>query len=220
MVLVCAAVMEADLGRAVKAAGRLACDMVEVRLDGLRDRSDLGLLGRVRKPLLVTCMPKWEGGFFRGSEEDRARVLGDALEYADFVSVELRMRKGLRDGLVRAAKRRGVKVIIGYHDFKKTPSAKVIAGILERQEDAGADVAKVAFMPKCRADVVAVLAAQASANVRIPVVAISMGALGKVTRIAGPMMGGFIAFASVGKGTAAGQFTVDEMARVGGVLWR
>ena len=57
-------------------------DLVELRLDTV-DRPDVAaaLAGR-RCPVIVTCRPEWEGGRFRGSEEEATERLHDALARA------------------------------------------------------------------------------------------------------------------------------------------
>lgn len=207
------AVMEDTVKAAVKAAGRLDCDIVELRLDKVEDASDLHLLAKIRKPVIATCMPKWEGGYFRGSEEERSKLLAAAIKYADYVSLEMRMRRSLRDQLMKTAHKEGANVILTYHDFKSTPTKAKIMGILRAQQGMGADIAKVAFMPKKYADVLNVMSAQVEAKLRIPVIALSMGELGRASRILSPMLGGYLTFASrgVGKGTAKGQYTLNQM---------
>ena len=48
-----------------------AGDMVELRLDGVRDLDVDGALRGRRVPAVVTCRAAWEGGRFDGSEEER-----------------------------------------------------------------------------------------------------------------------------------------------------
>ena len=54
-------------------------DLVELRLDSVSDPDVPGALAGRRRPVIVTCRPAWEGGEFRGSEEERRRLLTDAL---------------------------------------------------------------------------------------------------------------------------------------------
>jgi 3-dehydroquinate dehydratase type I len=222
MALICVSLAEGDVRSAVKAARGLRCDVVEVRLDRMRDVRGLEGLARIRQPLMVTCMPVWEGGRFKGSEEERVRLLESTLAFADYVSVELRMDPGLRERLVLAARKKKVKVIIGYHDFAWTRSADEIMELLEAEEDAGADIAKVAFKPHSSEDVLSVLLAQVKAKLSIPVIAISMGELGRPSRIVGPMLGGYLTFAAPSKGrkAAAGQYTLEEMGKIKKLVWR
>src|SRR6185436_7802834 len=54
-------------------------DLVELRLDGVADPDVAGALADRRLPTIITCRPEWEGGRFAGSEEERRRILGEAL---------------------------------------------------------------------------------------------------------------------------------------------
>ena len=46
-------------------------DLVELRLDTVRDPSAAAALAGRRCPVIVTCRPKAHGGHFLGSEEER-----------------------------------------------------------------------------------------------------------------------------------------------------
>ncbi|MBD3388649.1 MAG: type I 3-dehydroquinate dehydratase [Candidatus Altiarchaeales archaeon] len=222
MSLICVPLMDESLDSQVKSAEGLECDLVEARLDFLSGSPDLRMLSNLKQPLMVTCMPAWEGGRFKGSEEDRFGLLRASLEHADYVTVELRAEEKLRNQLIEEVKSAGVKVVIAFHDFEKTPPSDEIIALLKEEESAGADIAKVAFKPETRADVVEVLRAQASSGLKIPVIALSMGELGGLTRVVGPLLGGFITFAAVSheKRTAPGQYTLDEMKALKEILWK
>jgi len=170
---------------------------------------------------MFTCMPVWEGGSFKGGERERIDILKSCLSLASYVSVELKTDPSLRDELILSARKASVKVIVAYHDFKSTPSVKEIIGVLGAEESCGADIAKVAFMPKTTEDVVNVLSAQTLCGLSIPVLALSMGKLGAWSRIVGPMLGGFASFAAPSNltSTAEGQYTVSEMQAFKDALW-
>src|SRR6266852_698940 len=66
-------------------------DLVELRLDSVSDPNVAGALAGRRRPVIVTCRPEWEGGGFRGSEEERRRLLTEALALgAEYVDLEWR----------------------------------------------------------------------------------------------------------------------------------
>src|SRR5262245_38181810 len=68
-------------------------DVIELRLDSVSDPHVPGALAGRTKPVILTCRPEWEGGGFKGSEEERHRMLGDALaQGAEFVDLEWRAR--------------------------------------------------------------------------------------------------------------------------------
>ena len=91
-------------------------DMVELRLDGTTSPDVAQALHGRRTPVVVTCRPQWEGGRFDGSEEERRRLLADALARgAEHVDVE--WRADFTD-LVRTYPSR---VVVSSHDFSGVP---------------------------------------------------------------------------------------------------
>lgn len=188
-------------------------DLVELRLDYLSDTSDISALADITQDKIVTCMPSWEGGKFKKSEEDRLNLLGQSLEFADYVTIELKTEELVRDKLVKQAKDSNVKVIIASHDFERTPSKDEIKKILADEADAGADIAKVAFMPSNYKDVLTVLDVLVDKPLDLPVIAVSMGEVGKVSRILAPLFGSYLTFASAfaGAESAPGQITLKDL---------
>ena len=55
--------------------GAAGADVVEVRLDGVARPDPVAALDGRLRPVIITCRPKWEGGAFDGSEEERRRLL-------------------------------------------------------------------------------------------------------------------------------------------------
>src|SRR5687767_10498846 len=88
-------------------------DLVELRLDTVRDPSAAaGLAGR-KQPVIVTCRPKSEGGHFAGSEEERRAILSEALSLgAEYVDLEW---NGTCADLMSLTG--GRRVILSHHDF-------------------------------------------------------------------------------------------------------
>jgi 3-dehydroquinate dehydratase / shikimate dehydrogenase len=127
-----------ELRRQRDAAAAFA-DLVEVRLDSV-DRPDVAaaLEGRLR-PVIVTCRPRWEGGQFEGSEQERQQVLMTAAHAgAEFVDVEL--RADFAADLVRTSRGRGV--IVSMHVFDA--AERDYTGRLAALRATGAEVAKLA----------------------------------------------------------------------------
>jgi 3-dehydroquinate dehydratase-1 len=89
-------------------------DLVELRLDTLQRIDIAGALAGRPGPVVVTCRPVWEGGHFAGSEEERRRILTEAVRSdADWVDVEWQARF---DDLIEARGGRGI--ILSAHDFQ------------------------------------------------------------------------------------------------------
>ena len=215
MALICVPLVEKTIRKDVKLANSLDCDLVEVRLDYLKDASGLAEIGKIKKPVIATCMPKWEGGLFTGSEKERLQVLESCIPYSDYVTIELEAGARLRSELIKKARKRKVKVIVASHDFRKTPQKEEILRLIKAEKKAGADIAKVAFMAKKSEDTFTLISALAENKVKIPVIALSMGEKGRISRMLAPLFGSCITFAasSKAKASAPGQVTLDEIKR-------
>ena len=228
--MICVAITESDIFGMIKAANSADSDCVELRLDYLTAFNDLDFNDSDHsndlndlanaKTIISTCMPGWENGKFEGSETDRIDVLLSSMDFSDYISIELRTEKKLRDKLISECRKKSVKVIVSYHDFNSTPDIPWILRILHEEENAGADIAKIAFMPGNYEDVLNVMNVLVRNDLEIPIIAMSMGELGKTSRIMGAILGSYVTFASAGKGkeSAAGQLTVSEMRTVLGIL--
>ncbi len=127
-----------ELRRARDAAA--FADMVELRLDTV-DRPDaVGAIEGRRRPVVVTCRPEWEGGHFRGSEEERERLLSDAQAAgAEFVDVEA--RAPFVSAITR--RRRGRGIVLSMHAFGEPPSD--LADRARAMRSTGAEVVKIAI---------------------------------------------------------------------------
>ena len=118
---------------------------------------------------------------------------------------------------IREASRRGdVKLILSYHDFERTPPADVLQQKFLDAQRMGADAAKVAVMPRSLDDVLTLLSATLRADevLRIPLLSMSMGEYGSLTRMCGWMFGSTLTFA-IGQGSSApGQVPIEDLRTV------
>ena len=80
----------------------------------------------------------------------------------------------------------------------------------------GADILKIAVMPQSRKDVVTLLSATEEMDCRTtrPLITMSMGPLGMISRLCGEVFGSSLTFGSVGKTSAPGQVSAKELANV------
>src|SRR5689334_18093926 len=71
----------------------IGADLVELRLDSVADPDVAGALSGRRTPVILTCRAAWEGGSFTGSEDERRRILEQAVDQgAEFVDLEWQAR--------------------------------------------------------------------------------------------------------------------------------
>ena len=176
--------------------------------DGWRDEAALArcLAGLRRavgeKLLLVTLRTRAEGGEADAALPEYAAFCRRVWDggCADLIDIEfLTAGDGLPD-LIAEAHARGVAVVCSSHDFFQTPPEAEMTARLRAMHAAGADLPKLAVMPRSRRDVLALLSATAAlADEGVPVITMSMGALGAVSRLCGEAMGSAMTFASAGK---------------------
>ncbi len=110
----------------------------------------------------------------------------------------------------------GIAMIMSYHNFQMTPDAETLDSKFAEAERLGADVAKIAVMPTNEQDVLALLAAtdRARQSIRIPLIGMSMGGIGSLSRIMGWVYGSAATFA-VGKSSSApGQMAIEDLRAV------
>jgi 3-dehydroquinate dehydratase I len=215
--LICASIMaeeSADILAAVAPVTALV-DVIEIRLDGLRDPQLATCIASLRTPVLVTNRPTWEGGRFNGSEEERIDLLCQALQLgARYVDIELLAAPDLRARVQQEARRLGAQVIISNHDFQGTPSAEQLRATLQAMIDSGADIGKIVTTAATPDDALRILALQQEATVAaFPLCAFAMGAHGAISRLATLYLGGFMTYAALSpeQATAPGQITVQNL---------
>ena len=136
---------------------------------------------------------------------------------ADLIDVELSAGEETVEALIKTAHTFGVKVVVSNHDFEKTPSKEEIVARLQKMQDFGADLPKIAVMPQCRKDVLTLLAAteeMAGTYADRPIITMSMAKDGVISRICGEVFGSALTFGTAGKASAPGQIEVERLREV------
>jgi 3-dehydroquinate dehydratase-1 len=121
-----------------------------------------------------------------------------------------------------AAKANDIKLVLSFHNFSFTPGLEALATKFLMADQLGADVAKVAVMPRNLDDVLTLLTAthEASKKLRIPLVSMSMGPFGSLTRLFGWAFGSALTFAVGASSSAPGQVPVEDLNAVLAILQR
>ena len=188
----------AALVSARDAAAGLGADIVELRLDGVKDLDvERALHGR-RGPVIVTCRPTWEGGRFAGSEEERRKVLARALTLgAEYVDVEWQAQF---DDVVRA---NPTRVVVSSHDFTGVPAD--LCTRVRAMRATGASVIKVAVTAARLSDTLPLLEIGKGGDA----VVIGMGDAGVPSRLLAARFGSRWTYG--GNGIAPGQVPAARM---------
>jgi 3-dehydroquinate dehydratase-1 len=200
-------------------------DLIEWRADFydnvLSEKGLIDTLGKLRAilqnvPLIFTIRTSSEGGNIQISDKEYSDLLkfvantGDA----DIIDVELFRCEGKITELVDAIHDRNNLVIMSNHDFHATPEKSEIVARLRKMQDAGGDLLKIAVMPQTTDDVIVLMDAtneMVTNYAKKPLVTMSMGGLGAISRLAGEVFGSSMTFGSVGKKSAPGQIPVSEL---------
>ncbi|MFZ2527071.1 MAG: type I 3-dehydroquinate dehydratase [Rhodococcus sp. (in: high G+C Gram-positive bacteria)] len=200
-------------------------DIVEWRMDffhALTDTASLVAQARALAeqldgiPLLATCRTRHEGGEADLTDAAYADLNVAVAESGsvDLVDVEYGRDRAAVDRVIAVAHARKVAVVASHHDFAGTPpKAEIVARLLEMQ-NLGADICKIAVMPLGAADVLTLLDATRTMHEELadrPIVTMSMGGLGVVSRLAGQVFGSAATFGMVGTASAPGQVGVADL---------
>ncbi len=209
--MICVSIVARDNPEALEKMARAEAlaDVIEIRLD-VMERFDLNaLVSGATRPLIITHRSRREGGKGTFTHELRARHLLKAVEAgAQFVDVELSMPLDHRQQILR--NRSKTKIILSSHMRNGTPPFPELEERLRKAAATGADVVKIVTLARHMEDNLEVLRliplAQAMGQ---KIIAFCMGPLGKISRIASPLLGGFLTFASLEEddASAPGQLT-------------
>ena len=103
-------------------------------------------------PVILTCRPKREGGYFPGTEEQRLEVLRKAIESGvSWVDLEININAEEREKLLQLAKKGGTKIIASSHVLDEAPISKEIIQDVKDNTDLG-DVIKICYNSSGRTD--------------------------------------------------------------------
>lgn len=220
-----------ELLEQVKQIKALPCHMVEWRLDwyeNVFDRSKLlEMAGTLREalgdlPILATFRTAKEGGEKAVADGEYKGLLTALAEsgLVDLIDIEAFSGDALVKELIGICRAEGVKTVLSNHDFHKTPEKEEIVRRLKKMEELGADIPKIALMPQSPEDVLTLLSAtlEASRSISRPIITMSMGKLGVVSRLTGETFGSAMTFGSPGRASAPGQVAAKELELILDVL--
>lgn len=214
---ICVSIAKKNTQEVLKAVGKIesSADVIEVRLDCLEKIELSVLTSKIRKPLLFTNRPTWEGGRYSGNEKTRIDPLQTAiwLEY-DYVDLELQAPPESLNRLLHAREKSSTQLILSSHDFDKTPSLQQLLDTVNKMVDKGADVGKIVTMARNYHDVLKVLQLQEEAlKYDFPLIAFCMGRQGVISRLATLELGGYMTYCSVdeNEATAPGQLSLQTL---------
>lgn len=190
-------------------------DYAEVRFDFLKTEDIPQTLENIKddlKKVVCTLRPKPEGGKFEGSEKERVAILKLIAEYNPFLlDVEFDTIKKNKE-LAKYLKSTKTRLLISWHDFKKTPKFSELKNKMSQMSKFSNNV-KIVTTAKSAKDSTTTLQLY-SQNKKNNLIAFAMGDNGRLSRILCLYLGSPYTYVSLGKPIAPGQFSVDEVKKI------
>lgn len=214
-----------DIIRKAESLSEVRKDIVEWRADWFIEAPDHTaveeVLGELRgalgdTPLLFTFRTLREGGEKAIDPQDYAalNILAAKSGLVDLIDVEIFTGDEIVREIIESAHEAGVKIVGSNHDFDRTPEKDEIVRRLRVMQQFGADIPKIAVMPRNRKDVLTLLLAteeMADQYADRPIITMSMSGTGLISRLCGETFGSSCTFGAVGKVSAPGQMNAEDL---------
>lgn len=172
----------------------------------------------ITKPIIITCRTSNEGGNVEITIPEYKSLYIKALQYNifDIYDLELKLGTNLIIDLTTLIHENDRKVLISNHDFDRMHSIDTIMERFNLMNSYNGDIYKIAMMPETIGDVLSMLEVTdwATHEFTKPVVTMSMGQLGLMTRLVGEQFGSSITFATYDKSSAPGQINYEDVKTV------
>ncbi|KEH90966.1 type I 3-dehydroquinate dehydratase [Clostridium novyi] len=204
------------------------CDLVEFRADFFEHVENIQKVKEVlleirealkEKPILFTFRSAKEGGEREVESEFYCKLNKEIIKtkLIDAIDIELFNEEESILELIKIAHDEDVKVVMSNHDFHKTPPKEEMISRLVKMQELGADVTKIAVMPKGSSDVLTLLEATNDMKIKYaktPFITMSMKGVGMISRISGEVFGSAVTFGASKKASAPGQLQVKELKEI------
>lgn len=226
---ICIPIMGTDMKEITREAQKLntyPADLIEWRVDAFEQYRDTEAVEKglaqiaetCHKPIIFTLRSKREGGMADVTEEQYMAFQKEHMDspYIDIFDVEVQTGQEEVKELVQMIREHGKVSIASYHDFQRTPDTKEMLDLLCWMDRSGADILKLAVMPDNRKDVMALMnvTVDMGTMTRKPLITMSMGKAGVLSRLIGEMTGSAITFAIGEKSSAPGQISAGVLEQV------
>lgn len=207
--------------------------MIEWRVDAFEKATDMNALREVLRELgeimgntllVYTFRSKAQGGLLALPQDLVYDIHQIAAEsgVVDFVDVEYYTSENPKKE-IRTLQKMGIHVIVSHHDFDQTPEYGVMEMILSQMRESGADIVKLAVMPETKQNVLELLSVTeryVSEYPESPIITMSMGKLGLVSRVVGETFGSCVTFGAGTQASAPGQLKMADLEKVLSILHR
>ncbi len=212
--LIALPITDIDIDNTLEKAKEKNIDIIELRIDQFKNKNLDHINTLIKKvknynfKILATIRSKLEGGSDI-SDEERLNIFINIVKDVDILDIEY-TSEDLKTTVIDLAKRNNKILLMSYHDFDKTPSEDFIQNLIDNSKLQGADIVKYAFKSNSFEDVARILCITHK-NRDKNIVAIAMGDIGKISRVAGFVFGSLITYTYIGESFAPGQIEIDKL---------
>jgi len=202
-------------------------DIIEWRVDAFHEYLNFNEVREIlrvvapylsEKIFLYTFRTKLQGGLGDVTSEQLDDIHDIAAESGvvdlldlEFFAEEFPVIKILR------LQEKGIKIVASHHDFEETPKHDVMKMLLERMCAGNADIVKIAVMPQNEEDVLRLLSVTNEfykENPDTPIISMSMGKYGMISRLCGETFGSCVTFAANKESSAPGQMSMGKVIEI------
>lgn len=228
--VICVPVVEKEAEKIIENIRELCekqVQMIEWRVDhfeGVRDPEQVKAVLEEIRPytektiLLFTFRTKQQGGQLSLPEKDILYLNTIAAKSGCVDLIDLEFFEATRpEKEIRRFQKMGVRVIASHHDFDATPDDAILHMLMDQMQQGGADVAKLAMMPQSMDDVIRLMKLTNDTKQKypsLPLVTMSMGGQGVISRIAGEFIGSCITFGADREVSAPGQLERQKLGTI------
>ncbi len=201
---------EQDLQRALRL--RKPPDFFELRLDGLLSAIHKlpAAIPQLRAPRIITARSPAEGGANNLSLAQRRELLVRFLPDASLVDVELSLAPAF-SALLKRARAANLRIILSLHDLTAMPALGALQTAARRAQSLGADIFKVAARTDRLEELRNLLEFMQSRSASIPISAMGVGKLGRLSRARLAAAGSVLNYAHLGTATVEGQWSLAQL---------
>jgi 3-dehydroquinate dehydratase-1 len=187
-------------------------DLFELRLDGLLAaiRKLPSVIPQLQAPLIITARSPTEGGANNLSLVRRRELLMRFLPNAAFVDVELFSATAFST-LLKHARAGNLQIILSRHDLTAMPTLASLEAAARRAQSLGADIFKIAARTDRPSQLRNLVKLVQSRSSPIPISAMGLGKLGRISRVLLADAGSVLNYAHLGHPTVKGQWSLAEL---------
>ncbi len=192
---------------------KLGVGLLEIRIDLFKSRAPDDIARQIahrRKlgiPLLLTVRnQKKEGALKEFSDAAKWKILEQFISAVDWVDVEL--SSPLFAKVAALARKAGTKIVVSAHDFRQTPHR--LDSVLKKALSTRADMVKIAAWARSSDDVLRMIEFTRR-NRKRPLVTMSLGPWGGVSRLLLSLSGSRWVYTFLGTPKAPGQVDIHTL---------